>query len=117
VKAVNTEIMLKLHEEGIAVLSDTTLRGQHCLRAAICIHDLDLLGFANSRTRGRAEAPRKQKLTKRVVSHERVEFAGLRGPEVEFVDLQDARSATGHRRCRIVSRADSRSEEHTYEVQ
>ena len=47
-KALNTEIMLQLQEEGIAVLSDTTLRGQHCLRAAICNHrtrydDLDLL--------------------------------------------------------------------------
>lgn len=47
-KALNTEIMLRLQEDGIAVLSDTTLRGQHCLRAAICNHrtrreDLDLL--------------------------------------------------------------------------
>lgn len=47
-KALNTEIMLRLQEEGVAVLSDTTLRGRHCLRAAICNHrsrydDIDLL--------------------------------------------------------------------------
>lgn len=47
-KALNTEIMLQLQEEGIAVLSDTTLRGKHCLRAAICNHrtrhdDIELL--------------------------------------------------------------------------
>lgn len=47
-KALNTEIMLRLQEEGIAVLSDTTVHGQHCLRVAINNHrtrreDLDLL--------------------------------------------------------------------------
>lgn len=47
-KALNAEIMLQLQEEGVAVLSDTTLRGRHCLRAAICNHrtrheDIDLL--------------------------------------------------------------------------
>ncbi|MEZ2329277.1 aspartate aminotransferase family protein [Mesorhizobium sp. RCC_202] len=47
-KAFNTEIMLRLQEEGIAALSDTTVRGQHCLRVAIANHrtrreDLDLL--------------------------------------------------------------------------
>lgn len=47
-KALNTEIMLRLQEQGLAVLSDTTLQGRHCLRAAICNHrtryqDLDLL--------------------------------------------------------------------------
>jgi glutamate/tyrosine decarboxylase-like PLP-dependent enzyme len=47
-RAHNTEIMLRLQESGIAVLSDTTIRGQHCLRVAICNHrtrteDLDLL--------------------------------------------------------------------------
>lgn len=47
-KALNTEIMLRLQEEGIAVLSDTTVNGQHCLRVAIDNHrtqriDLDLL--------------------------------------------------------------------------
>jgi aromatic-L-amino-acid/L-tryptophan decarboxylase len=47
-KALNREIMLRLQEEGIAVLSDTTLRGRYCLRVAICNHrtryeDLGLL--------------------------------------------------------------------------
>ncbi|MBZ9989079.1 aspartate aminotransferase family protein [Mesorhizobium sp. BH1-1-5] len=47
-KALNTEIMLRLQEEGAAVLSDTTVHGQHCLRVAITNHrtrrdDLDLL--------------------------------------------------------------------------
>lgn len=47
-KALNTEIMLRLQERGIAVLSDTTVHGQHCLRVAINNHrtrrsDLDLL--------------------------------------------------------------------------
>lgn len=47
-KALNTEIMLRLQEEGIAALSDTTVRGRHCLRVAITNHrtrreDLDLL--------------------------------------------------------------------------
>lgn len=47
-KALNTEIMLRLQEEGIAALSDTTVHGQHWLRVAIANHrtrrgDLDLL--------------------------------------------------------------------------
>lgn len=47
-KALNTEIMLRLQESGIAVLTDTTLNGRHSLRAAICNHrtrydDLDLV--------------------------------------------------------------------------
>lgn len=47
-KAHNTEIMLRLQEGGVAVISDTTLRGKHTLRLAICNHrtrteDLDLL--------------------------------------------------------------------------
>lgn len=47
-KALNVEIMLRLQEQGIATLSDTTLHGQHCLRVAINNHrtrtsDLDLL--------------------------------------------------------------------------
>lgn len=47
-KALNTEIMLRLQEEGIAALSDTTVRGRHSLRVAICNHrtrsdDLELL--------------------------------------------------------------------------
>lgn len=47
-KALNTEIMLRLQEQGTAALSDTTLAGAHCLRVAINNHrtrreDLDLL--------------------------------------------------------------------------
>lgn len=47
-RALNVEIMLRLQEAGIAALSDTTIHGRHCLRAAICNHrtrrdDLDLL--------------------------------------------------------------------------
>lgn len=47
-KALNVEIMLRLQEEGTAVLSDTTIRDRHCLRAAICNHrtrvpDIDIL--------------------------------------------------------------------------
>ena len=47
-KALNIEIMLRLQEEGIAALSDTTVQGRHCLRVAIANHrtrreDLDLL--------------------------------------------------------------------------
>lgn len=47
-KAINVEIMLQLQERGIAVLSDTTVHGEHCLRVAIANHrtrraDLDTL--------------------------------------------------------------------------
>lgn len=47
-KALNTEIMLRLQEAGIAALSDTTVHSEHCLRVAINNHrtrrdDLDLL--------------------------------------------------------------------------
>lgn len=47
-KSLNTEIMLRLQEEGTAALSDTTVHGRHCLRVAINNHrtryeDLDLL--------------------------------------------------------------------------
>ena len=47
-KALNTEIMLRLQEEGTAALSDTTVQGEHCLRVAINNHrtrrdDLELL--------------------------------------------------------------------------
>ncbi len=47
-KPLNIEIMVGLQEDGVAVLSDTTLRGGHCLRVAICNHrtrrsDLELL--------------------------------------------------------------------------
>jgi aromatic-L-amino-acid/L-tryptophan decarboxylase len=44
----NIEIMLRMQETGIAAVSDTTVKGRHCLRVAICNHrtrrtDLDLL--------------------------------------------------------------------------
>ena len=44
----NREIMLRMQESGVAVLTDTTLRGRHALRVAICNHrtrneDLELL--------------------------------------------------------------------------
>ncbi|MGE6784098.1 pyridoxal phosphate-dependent decarboxylase family protein [Ensifer adhaerens] len=37
-KALNTEIMLRLQDDGTAVISDTTVHGQHCLRVAINNH-------------------------------------------------------------------------------
>jgi len=48
IKRLNVEIMLRLQEAGTAALSDTTIRGRHCLRAAICNHrtvdaDIDML--------------------------------------------------------------------------
>lgn len=47
-ETLNTEIMLCLQEAGTAVMTDTTIHGRHCLRAAINNHrtrreDLDLL--------------------------------------------------------------------------
>jgi aromatic-L-amino-acid decarboxylase len=47
-KNLNVEIMMRLQEEGIAAISDTTIHGRHCLRVAINNHrtrrsDLDLL--------------------------------------------------------------------------
>lgn len=47
-RAHNTEIMLRIQESGVAVLTDTTIGGRHALRVAICNHrtrteDLDLL--------------------------------------------------------------------------
>lgn len=47
-KALNTEIMVRLQEEGTAAVSDTTVRGEYCLRVAINNHrtkraDLDIL--------------------------------------------------------------------------
>lgn len=40
--------MLRLQEEGVAALSDTTVKGAHCLRVAItnhrtCRSDIDLM--------------------------------------------------------------------------
>lgn len=47
-RALNTEIMLRIQESGLALPTDTTLKGRHTLRAAITNHrtkvqDLDLL--------------------------------------------------------------------------
>ncbi len=47
-KRINSEIMLRMQDSGFAVVSDTTVRDTHCLRAAINNHrtraeDLDLL--------------------------------------------------------------------------
>ena len=47
-KGLNLEIMMRLQEDGIAAISDTTVRGKHSLRVAINNHrtrrsDLDLL--------------------------------------------------------------------------
>jgi aromatic-L-amino-acid/L-tryptophan decarboxylase len=47
-KWINSEIMATLQERGIAAISDTTVHGEHCLRAAINNHrtqrsDLELL--------------------------------------------------------------------------
>ena len=47
-KSVNIEIMLRMQDEGTAVLSDTTVQNEHCLRVAINNHrttrsDLGLL--------------------------------------------------------------------------
>lgn len=47
-RALNTEIMLRIQESGVAVPTDTTLAGRHSLRAAINNHrtryaDLDML--------------------------------------------------------------------------
>lgn len=47
IKALNTELMLRMQESGVAVPSDTTVNGRHCLRVAIVNHrtqrtDLDL---------------------------------------------------------------------------
>lgn len=35
---LNTEIMIRLQESGTAAVSDTTVQGRHCLRAALCNH-------------------------------------------------------------------------------
>ncbi len=47
-KRLNAEIMVRMQESGIAAVSDTTVQGRHCLRAAINNHrttreDLDVL--------------------------------------------------------------------------
>jgi glutamate/tyrosine decarboxylase-like PLP-dependent enzyme len=35
---LNIEIMLRMQEAGVAAVSDTTVKGRHCLRVAICNH-------------------------------------------------------------------------------
>ena len=47
-KRINVEIMLQMQDAGIAAVSDTSIHGEHCLRAAIANHrtkwtDLELL--------------------------------------------------------------------------
>ncbi|MEC5293160.1 pyridoxal-dependent decarboxylase [Aurantimonas sp. C2-6-R+9] len=47
-KKLNTEIMVRMQEAGVAAVSDTTVQGRHCLRAAINNHrttraDLNIL--------------------------------------------------------------------------
>ena len=47
-KMLNTEIMMRMQESGVAAISDTTVQTRHCLRAAINNHrttraDLDIL--------------------------------------------------------------------------
>jgi glutamate/tyrosine decarboxylase-like PLP-dependent enzyme len=47
-RKLNTEIMMRLQEDGTAAISDTTVHGRHCLRVAINNHrtrssDLELL--------------------------------------------------------------------------
>jgi len=37
-RALNTEIMVRLQETGVAAVSDTVIGGRHCLRVAICNH-------------------------------------------------------------------------------
>jgi aromatic-L-amino-acid/L-tryptophan decarboxylase len=56
-RSLNTEIMLRLQEEGTAAISDTTIGGRHALRVAICNHrsryeDFDVLVAAVVRLGG-----------------------------------------------------------------
>lgn len=58
---LNRELLLQLHESGIAAPSATTLRGRYCLRVALCNHrttwaDLDIL-LAAVRRLGRSLSP------------------------------------------------------------
>ncbi|MBS1303296.1 aspartate aminotransferase family protein [Loktanella sp. SALINAS62] len=60
-KRLNTEIMVQMQEAGVAAVSDTTVQGRHCLRAAINNHrtvpsDLEVLVQEVVR-RGRALVP------------------------------------------------------------
>ena len=44
--ALNREILLQLHEQGIAAPSYTTLQGRYCLRIAIAMSSVVLLTLA-----------------------------------------------------------------------
>ena len=62
-KALNLEIMLRLQDEGLAVISDTTVHGRHCLRPALANHrtrreDIDLVLDAVLRLGAEIEAER-----------------------------------------------------------
>jgi glutamate/tyrosine decarboxylase-like PLP-dependent enzyme len=53
-RAINTELLLRLQERGLAVPSETTLRGRYCLRAAFCNHRTrrpDIEEFASAAVR------------------------------------------------------------------
>ena len=43
---LNIEIMISLQESGLASMSDTTIDGKHCLRAAICNHRTEFADLA-----------------------------------------------------------------------
>ncbi|MFN4155764.1 MAG: pyridoxal phosphate-dependent decarboxylase family protein [Paracoccaceae bacterium] len=63
---LNIEIMLQLQETGIAAVSDTTVKGRHCLRVAICNHrtkraDLELLATEVLRLGASATGPAQAK--------------------------------------------------------
>ena len=60
-KKLNSEIMVRMQEAGVAAVSDTTVQGRHCLRAAINNHrttrdDLDVLVDEVVREGGRLTA-------------------------------------------------------------
>lgn len=60
-KKLNSEIMVRMQEAGVAAVSDTTVQGRHCLRAAINNHrttrdDLDVLVDEVVREGGRLAA-------------------------------------------------------------
>ena len=101
-KALNTEIMLRLQEEGTAALSDTTVHGEHCLRAAINNHrtrrgDLELLVRENNSPR-RGDCEHKQgSLTsmpvpprKAIVPKARANFLGIAWLIIETMPVERA---------------------------
>jgi glutamate/tyrosine decarboxylase-like PLP-dependent enzyme len=56
-KALNTEIMLRLQESGIALPSDTLAHGRHCLRVAITNHRTRREDLENPRSRDAKARP------------------------------------------------------------